>query len=49
MGKDGRVVPEVVGVHQVSVESAEALIDFFNECCDNRCGLSLYYTDWGLQ
>jgi len=36
VGREGRIVPEVVGVHQVQVEDAQLLIDFFSECCDNR-------------
>lgn len=45
VGKDGRVVPEVVGVHQVDVEGATSLIEFFNECCDNRSVASTKMND----
>jgi hypothetical protein len=45
VGRDGRVVPEVVGVNQVVVEDVGALISFFNECCENRSVASTRMND----
>ncbi|KAF6261928.1 P-loop containing nucleoside triphosphate hydrolase protein [Scenedesmus sp. NREL 46B-D3] len=36
VGKDGRCVPEVVGVTTVEVADANSLVNFFAECFDNR-------------
>jgi hypothetical protein len=45
VGRDGRVVPEVIGVQQVAVEDAQALIEFFMDCCDNRSVASTRMND----
>ncbi|KAI8464145.1 MAG: P-loop containing nucleoside triphosphate hydrolase protein [Monoraphidium minutum] len=45
VGRDGRVVPEVVGVQQVGVEDAEGLIAFFSDCCDHRSVASTKMND----
>ena len=45
LGRDGRIVPEVVGVHQVAVDSAEALTAFFDACCANRSTASTKMND----
>mmetsp|Transcript_2102 Transcript_2102/g.5351 ORF Transcript_2102/g.5351 Transcript_2102/m.5351 type:complete len:931 (+) Transcript_2102:94-2886(+) len=36
VGKDGRVVPEVVGAHERKVTSAKELAKFYNDCMINR-------------
>ncbi|GLC45429.1 hypothetical protein PLESTB_000619800 [Pleodorina starrii] len=36
VGKDARVVPEVVGVTEKEVHNADDLLSFFNMCMDNR-------------
>ncbi|PNW77017.1 hypothetical protein CHLRE_10g418950v5 [Chlamydomonas reinhardtii] len=45
VGKEGRVVPEVVGVTERVVSSAEELTNFFNQCVDNRSTSSTKLND----
>lgn len=44
-GKDGRVVPEVIGVKEMKVETGEELSKFFADCMDNRSTSSTKLND----
>ncbi|KAG2492591.1 hypothetical protein HYH03_009252 [Edaphochlamys debaryana] len=45
VGKEGRVVPEVVGVTERELKSADELLSFFNTCVDNRSTSSTKLND----
>ncbi|GFR41808.1 hypothetical protein Agub_g2578 [Astrephomene gubernaculifera] len=45
VGKDGRVVPEVIGVTERVVSGVDELLNFFNLCMDNRSTSSTKLND----
>ncbi|MEW5319130.1 MAG: hypothetical protein WDW38_010300 [Sanguina aurantia] len=45
VGKDGRVVPEVVGVYEREVKTKEELQKFYDECLQNRSTTSTKMND----
>ncbi|EFJ50779.1 inversion kinesin InvA [Volvox carteri f. nagariensis] len=45
VGKDGRVVPEVIGVTERVVSNADELLSFFNLCMENRSTSSTKLND----
>ncbi|GAX73057.1 hypothetical protein CEUSTIGMA_g510.t1 [Chlamydomonas eustigma] len=45
VGKDGRVVPEVIGVKEMKCETADDLKKFYDECMENRSTTSTKLND----